>query len=107
MDFRTIVTRLAATTDLDARTIVKVADALSESGQRDLRTFAGREDFARSIPDVREAIHTNQKILAIKALRSASVGHILPEGTTGSLSLRDSKDVIDLLFSNYAITGHI
>ena len=74
MDFRTIVTTLAAETRLSAQTIVMVANLLASAETVDLRTHAQRVAFARNNEEVMHFLNNNQRINAIKVLRDATKG---------------------------------
>jgi len=77
---------------------LRIADAIMRdhgNERPNLSTLEGRVAFARSLPEVVNALDAGKKIQAIKALREASMEH----GPT--MSLVESKHAVDAIDPNW------
>lgn len=92
-----------ANASLGTLTILELSEAVVDAFTApDLSTVEGRLAFARSIPEIQEAINAGKKIQAIKILRERSQGQAnLGYDNNGNvrnyLSLVDSKNVVDAM----------
>lgn len=101
MEFRTIVETLASRTELDAKTIVLVAQTLSTF---DLTTAEGILSFARTLPEWDQLHREGRRIYGIKFIREAVRQR---RGTDPGISL--SKRASDLYLDEhpeYRRTGY-